>query len=95
MSIYTERIQFDFFIPTQVKLVLEKSVTDEIKNVKAFIKDRFINNNKAYLDKNKYSVSVDGFIFDNPIYDGQIQFQIRIVNGSNEDVTVKSLLSLK
>jgi ribosomal protein S8 len=82
-------------MPTQITLKLENDFANEIKNAKEVFKSRFIKINKSYLEEKNYSVQVDGFIIDEQLYDGQIKFQIRLVNSDNEDVTFKELSNLK
>ena len=95
MSEITKNIVFDGVSPTQTTFMLEKSFADEIERAKDFIKNRFIENNKSYLEDKNYSVKVDGFIIDEQLYVGQIKFQIRLVDSNKEDVTIKEFLNLK
>lgn len=95
MSEITKKMVFDCVSPIQITYMLEKSFASEIESAKDFIKNRFIENNKSYLEDKKYSVKVDGFIIDEQLYVGQIKFQIRLVNSNKEDVTIKEFLNLK
>lgn len=91
----TKKMVFDYVSPNQITYMLEKSFLSEIESAKDFIKNRFIENNKSYLEAKNYSVKVDGFIIDEQLYVGQIKFQIRLVNSDNENVTFKELSNLK